>query len=42
MPIKMPVTAPMRKAMKSYAKFFENKERVAVNEGKMIGNRGGK
>lgn len=27
--LKMPVTAPMRKAMKSYAKFFENKERVA-------------
>ena len=27
--LKMPVTAPMRKAMKSYGKFFENKERVA-------------
>lgn len=27
--LKMPVTAPMRKAMKSYAKFFENKERGA-------------
>ena len=27
--LKMPVTAPMRKAMKSYAKFFENKDRVA-------------
>ena len=27
--LKMPITEPMRKAMKSHAKFFENKERVA-------------
>lgn len=27
--LNMPVTVPMRKAMKSYARFFENKERVA-------------
>ena len=27
--LNMPATAPMRKAMKSYNKFFENKERVA-------------
>ena len=29
--LKMPVTHAMRKAMKSYAKFFENKERVATS-----------
>ena len=27
--LKMPVTLPLRKAVKSYGKFFENKERVA-------------
>ena len=27
--LKVPVTAPMRKAMKSYSKFFDSKERVA-------------